>query len=321
MLFVCPDALPAHRTLLFDAASGAFSEAGHELRVFDGAPSTIDEWNERLVGADGLLFGWPVPAGVLSATPSLKVGTFLGTGAARFVDLDEAGAAGVAICNVPSYGANAIAEHAIALMFAVARRIAELDRAVRAAEFPQWEMVELRGLRLGIVGLGEIGVRTAELGLALGMEVSAWTRRDNEARCAALGVSPATDLRELFAGSDVISLHLSHVPETEGLIDAELIGALPDQAIFINTARGELVDNQALADALDSGLLRGVGADVYREEPPAATEPLLTQPRAVLTSHVAYNTPAAVRDLYRRGIENLTAFAAGEPTNVVGGEH
>ena len=317
MRFVCPDGEPTHEAFLRHAAAGAFADAGHDLCVFAGVPCDSDEWVERLRGADGILLGWKLPAGVLGRLPSVRLVSFLGTGAERFVDLQEARASGVTVCNVPSYGANAIAEHAVALMFAVARRIPALDHAVRNGEFPQWSMDELRGRRLGIVGLGPIGARVAEIAAALDMDVQVWTRGATPERAKRHGVS-FTSLENLFDCSEIVSIHLAHVPETEGLIGRDLLERLPHGAMVINTARAELLDNIALAELVAASRLRGAGIDVFNDEPPARSDPLLAEPNVVLTAHVAYNTEPAVRELYRIAIENATSFAAGLPVNVVG---
>src|SRR5919108_3436368 len=184
---VCADGEPQYRRLLSEEQLARVEAEGHELAWFDGAPDSIDGWIERLRGAEGLLLLWRLPQGVLAASPSLRVVSFVGTGVETYVELDEARAAGLTVCNVPRYGANAVAEHALALVLAVARRVADGDRAVRAGAWEQTEGLELRGRRLGVVGAGPIGRRMIELGKALGMTVACWTQTPSAARERELG--------------------------------------------------------------------------------------------------------------------------------------
>ena len=315
MRFVCADGEPQYRRLLGDDQIVRLEAEGHELAWFDGAPGSAEGWVERLRGADGLLLLWRLPGGVLAASPSLQVISFVGTGVETYVDVDEVRAAGVTLCNVPRYGANAVAEHALALMLAVARRVPEGDRAVRAGSWEQTEGQELRGRRLGVVGAGPVGARMIELGRALGMTVTCWTRRRSPERERKLG-APLVDLDELFASSDVVTLHLAHRPETEGIVDRRLLTLLRPHAILVNTARGALIDERALAELLENGDIRGAGLDVLGAEPPPQDHPLLSCARTVLTPHVGFHTAEASGELLRISLENLIAFARGEPQNV-----
>jgi D-3-phosphoglycerate dehydrogenase len=313
--FVCPDGEPQYRPLLDRDLLAQLKADGHELEWHDAAPETPEEWIERIRDADGMLVLWRVPPGVIRATPTLRVISFVGTGVETYLQIDEVRAGGVTLSNVPSYGSNAIAEHAVALLFAVARRLTERDRAVRAGSWVQDEALELRGRRLGVVGAGPIGTRMIELGKALGMRVVCWTRARTPERERELGV-PLVELDELFSGSDVVSLHLAVTPETEGIVDRRLLGLLPPHAIVINTARGALLDEHALAELLEAGKLGGAGLDVLGTEPPPPTHPLLHAPRVVITPHVAFHTAEASRELLRISLENLLAYARGEPQNV-----
>jgi phosphoglycerate dehydrogenase-like enzyme len=316
--FVCADGEPQyHRRLGHDQLDRLEAE-GHELAWFDGAPDSVERWIERLQGADGLLLLWRLPAGVLSAGSGTRVVSFVGTGVETYVDMDEARAAGVTVCNVPpGASSNAVAEHALALMLAVARRVLDCDRAVRAGEWEQTESLELRGRRLGVVGAGPVAVRLIELADAIGMTVVCWTRRRSPEREQELGV-PLIELDELFASSDVVSLHLAARAETEGIVDRRLLSLLQQHAILVNTARGSLVDEAALAELLERGRIRGAGLDVLGTEPPPHDHPLLSAPRTVLTPHVGFNSDEAADELMRVALENLLAFARGRPQNVRG---
>jgi D-3-phosphoglycerate dehydrogenase len=292
------------------------AEAGHELDWHEGVPSDLSSFVARCRDADALLVLWSLPSGVFTACPSVRALSWAGTGVGTFVDLAEAARCGVTVCNVPSYGANAIAEHALALLLAVARAVPAGDRDLRAGRWAPGDGVELAGQRLGVVGLGPIGRRMTELGRALGMDVVAWTRTATPERAAAAGV-PLVPLEELFATSGAISLHVAHTPATTGLVDAALLARLRPGAILVNTARAEVVDQAALLDALHDGRLRGAGLDVFTREPLPADDPLLQEPRLVLTPHVAYRTPEASRELLRTCAENLVQWAAGRPQHVV----
>jgi phosphoglycerate dehydrogenase-like enzyme len=315
MRFVCPDGEEQYRRVLDD---GQLRAAGHELSWHDGRPADARAWAERLGGADGVASMWGLPDGVLAASPSVRVVSFAGSGAGSYVDLDEARRLGVTVCNVPTYGANAIAEHAFALALAVARWIPQGDRLVRSGAWTpgQGEGVELRGRRLGVVGAGPVGTRAVELGRALGMQVVVWTRSPSPERSAVLGAA-FVSLEELFATADVVTLHLAHTPETEGLVDRRLLGLLGPQAILVNTARGQLVDEAALLELLAAGDLRGVGIDAFAQEPLPAGHPLLASDRVVLSPHVAFSTPEATAEMIRVVLDNLLAFADGTPQNVV----
>jgi phosphoglycerate dehydrogenase-like enzyme len=315
MRLVCADGEPQYRRLLQPDQLARLEADGHELEWFDCAPESVEGWAERLRDAEGVLLLWRLPAGVLSATPSVRVVSFVGTGVETYVDLAEARAGDVTVCNVPRYGANAVAEHALALILAVARRVPEGDRAVRAGSWTQTEGLELRGRRLGVVGAGPIATRMIELGKALGMTVVCWTARRSPERERELGAT-LVDLDELFASADVVSLHLAHRPETEGIVDRHLLSLLQPHAILVNTARGALVDERALAELLEAGSIRGAGLDVLGSEPPPAGHPLLASPRVVITPHVGFLTAEASGELLRASLENLLAFARGQPQNV-----
>jgi phosphoglycerate dehydrogenase-like enzyme len=187
----------------------------------------------------------------------------------------------------------------------------------------QWEQaeegIELAGRQLGVVGTGRIGARVLEIGRSFGMSSVAWTRRPSTQRALRLGTT-FLPLEQVFAESDVVTVHLAHTPETHGLIDARLLERMRTGAIFINTARGGLVDSDALLNRLQAGALGGVGLDVFEPEPPPSGHPLLADERVVWTPHLGFRTQEASRELIRGSIENLLAFAAGELTNVVNQE-
>ena len=314
MKFVCADGDEESRALLDLAPVRA---AGHELVWFDRAPADKRQWVTRLNEADGVMLMWDLPRGVLTAAKTVRVVSFAGSGAGSYVPLDEADRRGVVVCNVPSYGANAVAEHAFALAFALARKLCEGDRLVRAGDWRPGALVgvELARRRLGVVGAGPIGTRAVAIGRALGMSVVAWTRSPSRAREEELG-APLVALDELLAESDIVSLHLAHRPETERLIDERLLALMQPHALLVNTARSQLVDTDALVRALEEGAIAGAAVDAFEPEPLPTDHPLLHAPNLLLTPHVAYNTPEANAELLRVTVENLLAFAAGHPQNV-----
>ena len=229
----------------------------------------------------------------LAALPDLRHIVFLGTGASSYVDLAAAASRGIAVHVVPGYGNRAVAEHALALILACARRVAAMDRAVRAGEFPSLGGVELAGATLGVVGTGPIGATLARLGAAIGMDVIAWNRSGVAADLPARAVA----LDELFGRADVVSLHVALTPETRGMVDARRLALMKPGSILVNTARGSLVDEVALAAALDAGRPEAAGIDVFADEPPAADHPLRRHPAVTVTGHAAFRTPAATRRL------------------------
>jgi phosphoglycerate dehydrogenase-like enzyme len=315
MRFVCPDGEPQYRDGIQEAMR-VLVAAGHDVAIHaDGPPGDAATWNARLANADGVFLLLRLPSELL-ASPHLRVVSFAGTGVARFVDLGAAADRGVTVCNVPSYGANAVAEHALALMLSAARNVVAGDRLIRAGGWRQSAGLELRGARLGVVGVGPIGRRMLQLGTALGMRSAAWTRSPSDARARELGTR-FVELDELMATSDFVSVHVAHTAETEHLLSAPLLERLPAHAVLVNTSRGEVIDGGALARLLAAGRIRAAGLDVFDPEPPAADDPLVREPRCVLTPHVAYDTPDATRELFRVTAENLLAFANGTRQNVV----
>ena len=287
------------------------------LKVHYGRPESHEAYLRRIGDAQAILLGWDLPAEVMQAAPALELVVFTGIGAAKFVDLPRAAENGITVCNCPGYSDNTVAEHALALLLAAARHVPRLDADLRTGRWNQSSMgMELRGRRLGIVGFGGIGRRFAALARAIGMEVVAWTRNPDPERARAAGVE-FVPLDRLLAECDAVSLHLAGRPDTEGMIDAAAIARMKPGALFVNTARGELVDETALVDALRSGRLRAAGIDVYREEPLPASHPFLGLDNVVLSPHVAYNTPEAAVALHDIAVECLVRYFAGDPIHVV----
>jgi phosphoglycerate dehydrogenase-like enzyme len=248
---------------------------------------------------------------VFAACPDLKVLSIWGTGTDN-VDLDAAQRHGVTVTNTPGVAAIAIAEHCLMLTLAAARRIVPLHQQVAGGAWPNGQAVQLHGKTLGIIGLGAIGRQFARLGQALGMRVIAWTMHPNPA----LGFDLVA-LDDLLQQSDVVSLHLRLSPETTGFLGAREFGLMKPTAIFINTARGPIVNEPALIDALQARQIAGAGLDVFEVEPLPPGHPITRLDNVVLTPHCAGATPETLEAGLALALDNVTAFFAGRPQNVV----
>jgi glycerate dehydrogenase len=253
----------------------------------------------------------------IAKLPRLKYVGVLATGF-NIVDVAAARERGIPVCNVPEYSTPNVVQATWALILELANRVGHHDRTVHEGhwaachDFCYWhgDLVELAGRTLGIVGYGRIGRGVAAVGRAFGMRVIHHRRQG--------GGDPAcVDLDTLFRESDVVSLHCPLTPETKGLVDARRLAMMKPTAFLVNTARGPLVDEAALAAALNAGQIAGAAVDVLSVEPPLASNPLLTAKNCVITPHVAWATRDARRRLIDVTAANLAAFAAGQPQNVV----
>lgn len=245
-------------------------------------------------------------AAVIGASPRLRLISVWGTGTDH-IDLAACRARGVAVVSTPGVNAHAVAEHTIALMLAVARRIPAMDAAVRSGQWPRAMLMQLEGKTLGIVGLGAIGRRVAELAKPFGMTILASTLGEDAGRSAVAGarhVPTETLLRE----SDIVSLHLRLSERTLGYLDRARLALMRPGAFLINTARAGLVERDALLDALRDGRIGGAGLDVFHEEPLPDGDPLLALPNVVLTPHNAGTTPEVVEAGLRQAVANVRHF-------------
>lgn len=253
------------------------------------------------------------PAQAIAAAPHLRVIGVHGTGTDH-VAVVEATRDGIAVVNVPGGNSRSVAEHAIGLIFALAKAIPQADRAVRAGDHDfryGTRFVELAGLTLGLIGFGAIGQATGHLGAALGMNILAYGPTRPDVDFAAIGAERAASIRDLLARADMVSLHLPLTAETRGLIGRDELAAMKSGAFLINTARGGLIDEDALAVALASGVIAGAGLDVVSGDALAPSHPLHNEPRAILTPHTAASTEAALI----RVAERVT----GQVIDVLGG--
>lgn len=255
------------------------------------------------------------PRKVLEGCPKLKILSIWGTGVDH-VDLPAAEELGITVSNTPAYGAPYVSEHALALALAVSRQIVTNDQQIRRGGWTRGFIDELYRKTLGVVGTGAIGQRMIQLGKGIGMEVIAWTLHASPERAAEYGVDFVA-LEELLKRSDVISLHVALSGLTKNLIGRGELELMKETAILINTARGPVVDESALIEALETKRIAGAGLDVFQEEPLSPDHPLTKLENVVLSPHaggMAYN--ATMRGL-EMSVDNLEAFAAGKPIYVV----
>jgi D-3-phosphoglycerate dehydrogenase len=250
-------------------------------------------------------------ARVFDACPRLKLLSLWGTGTDN-VDLAAAGRRGVTVTNTPGVSAVSIAEHSLMLTLAVARRVVALHNSVVAGGWPRGQSVQLQGKTLGVIGLGAIGRQFARIAQGIGMKVVAWTMHPNPA----LGFE-LVDLNALLRASDVVSVHLRLSTETIGFLGRAQFEMMKPGAILVNTARGPIVDESALIDALRAGRIAGAGLDVFDIEPLPPGHPLTQLPNVVLTPHCAGVTPEVLEAGLALAIENIGSFLSGAPRNVI----
>ena len=262
----------------------------------------------------------PITETLLDACPNIRLVCVQATGY-NIVDHAACARRGIPVCNVPDYGTAAVAQFTLALMLELCHRIGHHDAVVhdgkwcRSSTFCFWDtpQMELGGKTLGIIGFGRIGQATARLAQAFGMKVIAHSRTPRETDTGVRYV----DLSTLLAQSDFLSLHCPLTAENEKMVNADFLSRMKDGAFLINTARGGLLDEQALADALTSGKLVGAAVDVVSQEPMAVSNPLLTAPNCIITPHIAWAPKESRQRLLDCVVENIRCYLAGSPQNVV----
>lgn len=300
-----------------DLLARLHAHARIERAAAGAAPLAHEALVEAAAGAEGLLCVLTdrIDARLIAAAPRLRVISTVSVGVDH-IDLDAARRRGIAVGHTPGVLTNTTAELALALLLAAARRVAEADRFVRSGAWtPQrrWapDMMlgrDLAGATLGIVGLGAIGRAVAERARAFGTRVIAWSRSAHDVP----GVS-RVDLDTLLAESDFVSIHVALTPETHHLIDAAALSRMRRDAILVNTARGPVVDEVALCDALDRGHLGGVGLDVFETEPLSRASRLLAHDRVVVAPHIGSASIATRRRMVALALDNLIAGLTGAP--------
>ena len=292
-----------------------------ELTVYDR--TAPDEVLERVAEADALLTNKVViTAAMMAQLPALKYIGVLATGY-NVVDVKAAREQGIIVTNIPAYSTDSVAQLTFAHILNITHRVghyASQNRQGRWSsnpDFVYWDtpLIELSGKTMGIVGLGSIGMKVATIARQFGMDVFALTSKNSSDLPQGL---QKTTLDGLLAISDVLSLHCPLTDDTYHLIDAKALSKMKPGAILINTGRGPLVDEEAVAKALESGQLMAYGADVMSVEPPQPSNPLLRCPNAYLTPHIAWATFEARQRLMQIAVDNLQCFIDGQPQNVVG---
>lgn len=283
---------------------------------------TPEQAIERIADAEIVITNKTViTEAIIDACPNIKLICISATG---YNNVDGAAARkrNIPVCNVPGYGTTAVAQFTIALLLELCHRIGYHSDLVHEGEWEKcpnfcfWRtpQTELTGKTFGIIGYGSIGRAVAPIAAALGMKVLATSRSRRE---DPTGIAEIVDLDTLLERSDVISLHCPLFPETTGLICAETIGKMKDGVMLLNTARGPLIDENALADALRSGKVKGAAVDVVSREPILGTNPLLTAPNCIITPHMAWTQTEARQRVIDITADNIRAFLGGKSLNVV----
>lgn len=291
-----------------------------ELEVYDR--TAPEEKLRRAEGAEVLLTNKVViDAAAMAALPDLRYIGVLATGY-NVVDITEAHRRGIVVTNIPAYSTMSVAQMVMAHLLNITNQVALHADAVRNGEwqkspdfsFSQTPLIELDGLTFGIVGLGNTGTATAHMAKAMGMKIMAVSSKSEEA-LRSMGIHKAKDYEQLFSEADVVSLHCPLTDETRHLVNRERLALMKPTAILINTGRGPLLDELAVADALASGKIYAAGVDVLTEEPPLAPCPLLSAPRCYITPHIAWASAAARRRLIAIATNNVDAFLQGKAKN------
>jgi D-3-phosphoglycerate dehydrogenase len=277
------------------------------VRINRDADIAADRIPDVLDGAEIIIIDHtPLPTEVARRCSGLKHVVFLGTGARSYMNPEELGELGIEVHLIKGYGDTAVAECAIALMWAAARGLAAMDREMRAGNWLREDGMQLTGKTLGLIGFGGIASEVARIALGSGLHVIAWNRTPKS--------FPGVDFVELdalLARSDVISLHLLLNDETRGFLSAKRIAAMKPGVLFVNTARGALVDEAAMIDALKSGHIRHAGLDVFTTEPLPADHPLTKLPNVTLSAHSAFRTPEANENLIAAAWAHCRRIAKG----------
>ena len=286
----------------------------HELVLYPDRAASAQELIARGIGAEAIVVAnQPLPPQVIAGCPNLKMLSVAFTGVDH-IPLAACREQGVTVSNSAGYSTAAVADLVFGLLLSLYRRIPACDSAVRK-EGTKDGLVgfELEGKRFGIVGAGAIGARVAQIARAFGCQVYAYSRTKKE-----LPGVEFVSLEELLGSCDIVSVHTPLNEQTRGLIGKEQLSRMKKSAVLLNTARGPIVDSQALAQALREGRIAGAGVDVFEEEPPiAADHPLFHAPNLLATPHVAFATKEALIKRAHIALENIAAYLRGQPQNLI----
>ncbi|PRR80157.1 Glycerate dehydrogenase [Clostridium liquoris] len=297
--------------------AGKIIGEGHELVTYKDKVEDIDVLKKRASGADILVIAnMPLKGEVINSVENLKMISVAFTGVDH-VDIKACRERNIAVCNAAGYSTSSVAELTYGLIFSVLRNIVPLDKATREGRTKtNYSQNDLSGKTIGIVGTGAIGTKVAEIAKVFGCNVLAYSR-SKKAEVEALGVTYVS-LEELLKESDVVSIHVPLKNDTRALINEEKISLMKSNAILINTARGAIIDNTALAKALEEGKIAGAGIDVFDMEPPIPKDyPLLKAPNTVLAPHVGFATEEAMVRRAHITFNNIAKWLEGKPENLV----
>ena len=294
-----------------------------ELTVYDRTSLTDQAEVIERIGDAEIVFTnkTPISAAVIDACPGMKFIGVLATGY-NVVDYNHARKKGIPVCNVPTYGTASVGQFAIGLLLEVCHHIGHHSDSVHqgnwqtSKDWCYWDypLIELDGKTLGIIGFGRIGQRTGTIARALGMKVIAFDKNRSE---DAARIADYVDLDTLLAASDVIALHCPLFPDTEKIINKDTIAKMKDGVIIINNSRGQLVNEQDLTDALNSGKVAAAGLDVLSAEPVRGDNPLLTAKNCIITPHISWAPKESRQRIMDCAAENVRTFLEGHPQNVV----
>ncbi len=287
------------------------------VTLYTDRPATMDEQLARVEGAEIIMntrgaVKWYKEA--LEQLPDLRLIATCSIGT-DMIDLEAARERGVTVCNQPGKIAPYVAEHIIGLLFAAAKRAAYQTAELKAGRWRLRHNIYLSGKTLGVIGTGNTGAEVARIANALGMRVIAWTYNPSPERASALGVE-FVGLDDLLRESDVVSIQVRLSDDSREMLGSREFGLMKPGAIFVNGGRGELVNTDALVDALNSGRLAGAGLDVFDQEPLPPEHPILTCEQVVLTPHIADQTPEGVESLNEGCVSNVISYLEGRPQNV-----
>lgn len=292
-----------------------------ETAIYDRTPENLIL--ERSKGAQVLLTNkTPLTKHIIYELPDLKYIGVLATGY-NIVDIKAAKERGIIVTNIPTYGTTSVSQFVFALLLELCHHVQRHSDAVKSGKWAECEdfcfwnypLIELADKTMGIIGFGRIGQRTADIAAAMGMSIIAYdTNKTDQSQRRNFKWA---ELDEVFSQSDVISLHCPLLPDTKGIINKNTLGIMKKTALLINTSRGPLVVDKDLADALNKGIIAGAGLDVLSLEPPDKDNPLLTAKNCLITPHIAWATKEARARLMNTTEDNLKAFLAGTPQNVV----
>ena len=305
-----------------DLSWGELEKPG-ELTVYDRTPVNDEDEIIRRIGDAEIVYTnkTPISKKVIDACPSMKMISMLATGY-NVVDYVYAKEKGIPVTNVPTYGTASVSQFSIALLLEICHHIGHHDASVHAGNWANcidwcyWDypLIELEGKTIGIIGFGRIGQAEGRIAKAMGMNVLAYDVYPNDSGRA---IAEYVELDELYARADVISLHCNLTPENTGMINKDSIAKMKDGVILINNARGQLINEQDVADALNSGKMGAAGLDVVYTEPIRGDNPLLKAKNCIITPHISWAPKESRQRIMDCAVANAKAYIAGEPINVV----